>query len=470
MKSLSFFKGLSTLLVLNVLVKPVWIFLIDREIQNQVGHAAYGNYFAVLSLSYVLLFLADAGLSNMMNQRLANGQALNTRQYLAIKLWLSLVYLALCCLVAFLTGLEQWPLLLYVLAIQLLASFFLFFRSLVTAHQYFGADAWFSILDKSLVILLCGGFIYFPAWFGPISLMLFLKIQLLCTGLATLTVGFFVLRKQLLTPQKKEAFTAILRGIAPFAGIILLMSLHYRLDAFLLKCLHPSGAVQAGIYASGYRLLDAGSMVGYLAASFLVPFIARHQQQKELVREAVGNISKLLVFFGIGVASFAFLFAPWIQQLLYHTQEAYNTGVIQLCAGVLPAYLLVHVYGSVLTAMARFRTFTLVLLVSVIINVLLNLWLIPSLGAWGCGLSALASQYFCALSCYVLASRQLDNPFLVRSKMVYLATAAGLSLFFYFGKLATINVWLVLGGALAGLMGLTFSQLSYFKRRVIRLP
>ena len=82
MRSLSFFKGLSFLLVLNVLVKPVWIFFIDRQIQNQVGHEAYGKYFAVLSLSYILIFLADAGLTNMMNQRLANHESIHVRQYL----------------------------------------------------------------------------------------------------------------------------------------------------------------------------------------------------------------------------------------------------------------------------------------------------------------------------------------------------------------------------------------------------
>ena len=72
MKSLSFFKGLSWLIVLNLLVKPVWIFFIDRQVQNIVGHELYGKYFALLNLSYVLYFLSDAGLSSMLNQRMAS--------------------------------------------------------------------------------------------------------------------------------------------------------------------------------------------------------------------------------------------------------------------------------------------------------------------------------------------------------------------------------------------------------------
>src|SRR6478672_9205778 len=101
MRSKSFFKGLSWLLVLNLLIKPVWIFFIDRNVQNAVGHEAYGRYFALLNLSFLFLFLSDAGLSNMMNQRLASEHPVQLRQYGSIKLALGVIYV----LVMVITGL-----------------------------------------------------------------------------------------------------------------------------------------------------------------------------------------------------------------------------------------------------------------------------------------------------------------------------------------------------------------------------
>lgn len=457
------------MLVLNVLVKPVWIFFIDKEIQNKIGHEAYGNYFATLSLSYVLLFIADAGLSNMMNQKLANNQALNTRQYLKIKLWLSVVYVFLCCLVAWLTRFDEWSILFYVIIIQVFTSFLVFLRSIITAHQYFSTDAWFSIIDKTLVILLCAGFIYYPLVFGSIDLLLFLKIQTFCTVTATVIVFFFIIKKRLITHGVKANTNEIIKSLAPFAAIILLMSVHYRIDGFLLKSINTNGAYQAGIYASGYRLLDATNMMGYLAASFLVPFIARHQLQKDLIKEAVLNIDQLLIFFGIGVACFSFLFAPWLQQLLYHTNNAYNSRIIQLCVAVLPAYLLVHIYGSVLTATSKFRSFIFILLIAVIINVVFNFFLIPSMGALGCCISALISQYFCAAACYVLASKKLGMPFMLRSKILYLAITAGLSLFFYFAKIAMLNVWFILSISVCCMLLLIITQVTHVKRFFIQL-
>ncbi|MGN6402629.1 MAG: oligosaccharide flippase family protein [Flavisolibacter sp.] len=469
MRSSPFFKGLSFLLVLNVLVKPVWIFFIDRQIQNQVGHEAYGKYFAVLSLSYILIFLADAGFTNMMNQRLANYESIHVRQYLKYKLLLSGFYLFACCFVAWITNLQQWEILFYVICIQLLTSFFLFLRNIITAQQLFTADAWFSIIDKVLLILLCAGFIYYPIAFGDISIVLFLKIQLFCTAFAALAAFLFLVKRRLLTSGSKEKTLAVVKAVAPFSAIILLMSMHYRMDGFLLERIHINGAYETGVYAMGYRLLDATNMVGYLAASFLVPFIARHQQQKAVIENAIANVRHVLIFFGIGVASFSLMFAPWLEQLLYHSNDEYHAKVIQLCVAALPAYLLVHIYGSVLTAIAKFNSFIFILVASVIINLVLNLIFIPSMGALGCCVAALVSQYFCALCCYAMATKKLQLPFITRSSILYLLTATGLSVFFYFARMSTLNVWFILGIAICITAVLLITQVSFVTKLFLQL-
>src|SRR4051812_22922497 len=126
MKSFSFLKGLSWLILLNALVKPAWIFFIDRQVQVTAGNEAYGKYFAVLNLSYVLLFLADAGLSGLLNQRIGSEQPVNTIQLIRLKAVLVLIYGTTCIFIGWLTHLNQWHLLLYVIIIQSLGSVFVF--------------------------------------------------------------------------------------------------------------------------------------------------------------------------------------------------------------------------------------------------------------------------------------------------------------------------------------------------------
>ncbi|MFM9006062.1 MAG: hypothetical protein ACKOSR_11255, partial [Flavobacteriales bacterium] len=64
MKERSFYSNLFFSLGLNLLVKPLAIFLIDAAVQNEVG-AEYGLYFAVFNLSLIFSILFDLGINNL---------------------------------------------------------------------------------------------------------------------------------------------------------------------------------------------------------------------------------------------------------------------------------------------------------------------------------------------------------------------------------------------------------------------
>jgi O-antigen/teichoic acid export membrane protein len=437
-----FFKGLSWLLVLNLLVKPAWIFLIDRRVQNIVGHEAYGSYFALYNLTYVLLFVADAGLSNMLAQRLAAEKTLNVRQLLRLKIFLLLLYVAVCVSFALLTGVAHRVILGYLVLIQALTSLFIFLRGLLTARQFYKPDAVFSVLDKTLLLALCIGPVY--GFFRPMTITLFLQLQSLSTTVAVLSLLFFLVRKKSFPQGEKLTYKTIASWTAPFVLIILLMSAHNRLDAFLLERMHVNGAVQAGIYATAFRLLDAGNVAGFLTASFLVPFLSRHRNDNGLVQQVLLLSRHGLLLVAVSVVAFVLVFAPWLQQVLYHSGDVYSVSVMRLCLAALPAYYLTHVYGSALTAAGQFRAFILVLFFAVLLNVLLNLWLIPNYGARGCCLAALASQYGCGLALWLIASRRLAVSVSAGSMALYAAIALLLLFLFYGAQRLTGNVWIIL--------------------------
>jgi O-antigen/teichoic acid export membrane protein len=387
---------------------------------------------------------------------------------LKVKLALLFTYCIVFGFVGWLTHVNQDAILLYVMFIQAFTSLFIFLRGIVTANQLFTADAWFSVLDKLLMISLCGGFIY-GVFSGGISLKLFLGIQLACTIFSCIIISFFITWKGLHGAASDEPSERMFKLAFPFALIIFLMAMHYRLDGFLLERIHYSGAYEAGIYASAYRLLDAGNMVGYLAASFLVPFLARHQFEKGSVMDAVNNTRHGLLFFAIGLVTFTLIFAPWIQHLLYHSELPYNSLVLRLCIAALPGYYLVHVYGSLLTATARLSAFIRILILSVLINIILNVLLIPSNGALGCCIAALVSQYFCGVACYITSVRATGISFDARAGLAYLLAVILLLAIFYLGKMAVINVWIILAIAVTVTLILLIIQISYLRKYFIFL-
>ena len=449
MEERQFFKSLSWLLVLNLLIKPVWLFGIDRQVQNVVGHEAYGTYFALFNLCYVLLFMADAGLSNMVAQKLAATEALNLRQLLRLKGVLLGLYAAACLLVAWLSGVREWAVLVYLVLVHGLTSLFLFLRSLLTAKQYFITDAYFSVLDKSLLIALCAAPLY--GFFRPMTILLFLQLQTLSISLAVTGLALFLYFKKEITAGPLVPLKALASGTAPIVLVVLLMAMHNRFDAFLLERLRPDGAEQAGIYAMAYRLLDAANMAGFLTGSFLVPFLARHQGNKTLMQRVVVFSRHGLLFLAAGVVAFVFVFAPWLLQVLYRTSGTFRVSVLQLCLLSLPAYYLSHIYSSALTATASFQPLVRILLGAVVVNSILNLWLIPLYGAVGCSVAALVSQYGCGLLLWRTASRKLQLSPALGTAFLYPAAAFLAALGFWLAQSLTQNGWIILS-SLAGLL------------------
>ncbi len=470
MKAISFAKGISWTLLLNVLIKPIWIFGIDRQLQNEVGHEAYGVYFSLLNLSIIFSFLADAGLSNLANIKLANGTWTKDSGLLQLKLKLSLLYAGVVFLVAFLSGIRNWELLALIVFIQVLSSFFVFLRSIITGHQLFLTDAWLSVFDKMVMILICGPFLYLSFLSYPINIILFLWIQLGSAAVAVLIAASIIASKKLFPVGGKwENKVVVLKSMLPFALIILLMSGLNRLDGFLLERLHPDGAYQAGIYASAYRLLDAGNMVGYLFASLLVPFLARNRAQKELVEKTILTARHFLVISGSVAAVFIIIFSTEVQQLLYHFATPFSTEVLQWCISVLPAYLLLHLYGSMLTAALQLRVFILILLGCVFLNAFLNIMWIPMYGAAACTKVAVVSQYLCAFCTMVLATKKYDIGFHFKSVLLYLFVVLFFGLLFYAAKYFYMHSVLILMVGLLFMLLLLFAYISFVKKTIILL-
>ena len=460
-ESRHFYSSLGLLLLLNILIKPVWIFGIDRQVQNVVGLSVYGTYFSLLNFSIVFSFLLDWGFTGFFNRHLASqpgGFNAIAGKFIYIKLLFVLLYAAVVILAGWFTGVGHWEILIAVVIIQSLTSLFVFLRGIITAKQLFRTDAWLSILDKGLMIIICGGFFLWPSVTGSMTIHSFLWIQVLCSAAAVLTAAVLVFKKAGLSSTKSPAINrSILRQALPFALVVLLMSAHNRLDGFMLERMHPDGARQAGVYAAAYRLLDAGNMIGYLTASFLLPFVARHQNNGPVTGAVVNNSRHLLLVFSIAVSVTVFFLADFVQAVLYHSADPYVSTVLQWCLPALIGYSLMQVYGTVMTATGNIGSFCVIVLASLVVNVILNILLIPSLGAKGCCIAAVISHGLCGIACMLFTSQKSRLGLNLRSLLIYTFIAAVLAGYFYAGEKADINQWLLLAGSVMVVIALTMA-------------
>lgn len=427
-----FIGSLGLLLLLNLVIKPVWVLGIDRQVQNLTGYEAYGHYFALFSLTLVFQFLLDLGITPYFNRSVSashnEGPELFS-QAIGIKFLLGLVYSLVVLAVAWFTNAFSGTLLLLLILLQVISSFHMLLRAYLSASQKFTQDAWVSVTDKLFVIIVAGALMSYPGISGGITINQFVLIQAGGLLLAMLLAVFFLYQHNVaLTIRPLKHFNLeMLKLSFPFALNIFFMTVIMRADGFLLERLSPMKAYDAGTYASAFRLNDAVNMAGYIMASFLLPYIARHWPRRENVDDVLSLGRQFLMIPAIILAVAAPFISEQVNQLLYHSREVKTSGIINILFLCLPAYVIIQTHGTALTATGNIRVFMMISGLFATLLFIADLLLIPNYGSTGAAWVAVGIQNGFAASIYLLCSHRTGIQIRNREFLAYVLL--GLSVF-----------------------------------------
>ncbi|MBM3405202.1 MAG: hypothetical protein FJY10_09990 [Bacteroidetes bacterium] len=401
-----FLTNLGLLLFLNLLVKPFWIFGIDRTVQNVTGVSDYGFYFVILNFSFLFNILLDFGITNYNNRNIAQHNQLLNKHFsgiLVMKFLLSVVYFMITFLIALLLGynLLQMKFLVFLAINQFLVSLILYLRSNISGLLLFKTDSFLSVLDRLLMIAICSVLLWGGVTRDPFRIEWFIYAQTVAYLLTALICLVLVIRKAHFRRLSWNwpFFIVIIKQSMPFALLILLMTFYNRLDAVMLEGIldEPQGYEQAGIYASGYRLLDAANMIGFLFAALLLPIFSKMIKNKECIEGMVRLSFTLMITIAVIVSVGSFFYSYELMDLLYDAHVAESSSVFHWLMGCYIFISTSYIFGTLLTANGNLKYMNLIALLSLVLNVSLNLILIPSFLAVGSAFASLVTQSVSAI-------------------------------------------------------------------------
>ncbi len=461
-----FVTNLLLILFLNILIKPFWIFGIDRTVQNLVGAESYGLYFSLLNFSIILNILLDLGITNFNNKNIAQNHKLlkkHLSNIVGLKFLLATVYAIVCLSLAAIIGYNkvQLHLLFFLIFNQFLISFTLYLRSNISGLHFFRTDSLLSVLDRSLMIIFCGALL-FTNWFGGyFSIEWFVYAQTAAYAVSSIITFFTVLvySGKIHFRFDLSFFLVFLRKSYPYALLILLMSFYNRMDSVLLERLLPDpvGKEQAGIYAQAFRLLDAFAMFGILFAGLLLPIFSKMIKKKEELGQMIQLAFLLIIVPAIMIGISANFYETEIMQLLYKehiTESAPIFGILMIgFIGIATTYI----FGTLLTANGSLKQLNLMASAGMLINISLNLILIPQMHALGSAYASLTTQLLTAASQLAIAV----YIFKLKVNYVLILKLIGFTLFtIIICKLSLfIDNW-ILGFGMVILSGFTYAFVS----------
>ncbi len=442
-----FIFNLLFLIGLNLLIKPLWIIGVDRVVQIRLGFESYGVFYALLNVSYLFNMLLDLGIQNY-NVRKVTAEKTSLTQLLPNILVLKLLFSGLYCIITLAAGFVfgfkspqlEWLLLLALN--QCLIFLISYLRSNLAALQFYVLDSLLSVADKFIMLFGVGLLLYYTPFMPLLSIQNFILIQTFSLLITALAAWFAVYRytEKFRFQSNSNQVLQILKATLPYALLSFLMTLYFRVDSILIN--YFSGSTENGIYAAAYRLLDMSIMFSYLFATLLLPMFAKLLADKQSVRALTSISSRLLLPLSTLIPISFWFYRNELFQLLYHHEDAYAAMVMGIVMLAFPFISTLYIYGTLLTANGSIKWLNQVAFATAVINIGLNVLLIPRYQSAGAAVAAVIAHAFIA-AFNTRKAFTMFNFSLHRKDWLGLAVyLPGSILLFYMGKISALN-WLL---------------------------
>ena len=190
----------------------------------------------------------------------------------------------------------------------------------------------------------------------------------------------------------RSQFMNVLKIAAPIGVASLMFTVLLRLDATLISFFTHGDQTQVAHYGAAYRLIDATMFVPWAFGAAMLPWLSRQDQgdTRLLARGSAVGL-KLLTAFLLPIGVGYVVFAPTLINIIYGPSFAEAVVPLRLLGMMTVLYAINAYASSVLIARHRPGVFARGIAVVLVLNLVLNVLLIPPHGANGAAFAAIVS-------------------------------------------------------------------------------
>jgi O-antigen/teichoic acid export membrane protein len=436
------------LLVARVLSRGIALVTVFAT-ANALGPGGNGRFQATVTYAALVSILVDLGFNTLYTREGARHPDQiphYLRSVLSSRAIFALPALAVLALAMRLSGLES--LLLPAFALMVLSAYSNVLRSTFYATGKLTYEA-YAILAEAVVLL--AGTLYGIQTHRGVDFFLW------CYAVSyAFSSGYFV---AVITAQKlvRWAWELDLRFLAawfrmslPFALAFVITTLYFKIDVPLL--LHFRGFSEVGWYTFAYKPIEALLFVPVTILNVAFPVLAvYHEESPERLLNATRKFYKALFGLGWPITVGTVILAGGINGLFDRSHQfgPAASALQVLGAGVFLMFV-TNAFIAALNAMDRQALFTWAAFVSLVVNVGLNLVLIPAYGYLGAAWATNLTELALLAAGWVMVRRVLGPvPVFRLAARIFLAgLLMGVVLYFF----RDVHGWLVLLAILVGMV------------------
>lgn len=360
-----------------------------------VGRHVTGEFFYAIAVTSTFVVIADLGLTPVVIRAIASGAEEGKRLLgAALKLKAFLIPLAVVCALGYGFLRDANPTVFATIAIACVVmsadAFHLLLYGTLRGRQklqyeavgMFAGQVLTAVASVSAAVL---------GWGAP-----GLAFALLIASVWNVGWAMIQTRLQGITalPATKADFRLLIRLAVPFALAGLFVKVYSYLDSLMLEAFH--GTASVGTYAVAYKVTYAFQFIPLVFTAALFPAMSAvyASRDKKKLKELFAGSMRIMAIVGAplaaGISAIADRFVPTV----YGLDFLGSVPVLQILPWVLLPIFLDFPIGSLLNATHRAHLKTTAMGATMVVNGLLNLFLVPQFGPVGAAWAGVASFWF----------------------------------------------------------------------------
>jgi O-antigen/teichoic acid export membrane protein len=282
--------------------------------------------------------------------------------------------------------------------------------------------------------------------------VVFLPIAALISGVEGAIVTYVLLKKIVNFKLKKpdpKIFKLLIIAATPFVTSEILIMIYRNLDIVMLQFVKNINEV--GYYSSGYKIVNSIILIIAFVPDSFFPLISYNfKHDKKQFKQYILLFSQTIGLLSIPLAIGGIIYARQILMLLYGSQLLAGTDafkVLLLLIIVIPLKILV---ASIIIVADKQNRYMISGAIGIIINVILNIILIPKYGMIGAGITIVVTETIVGIYLLFNCFKLLDYSSDVLKKYFLKPTIATIIMFLIAFKVPNIFV------------GIPLAALGYF--------
>jgi len=386
----------TVVLLLSDIVSKVLGFFYVMYTARYLGAEGFGILSFALAFTGIFGVFSDFGLSTLIVREVARDKSLAGKylgNIVVMKIFLVIIISGLITLTINLLGYpEQTTKVVYLVALSIIFNTFSrMFYSIFQAYEKMEYQSLGQILSSAL--MLSGALLAINQGFSVVG---FASIYFLVS--AIVLVYSFVISIWKFTKPKIEFdwsfWKQSIKEAWPMGGMAVFIMIYFRIDTVILS-LMIGGDTAIGLYSAAYRLSEISTIIPAIFMSSVFPVMSRyHEDSRSSFVGIYGKLVKYLLYLALPMALIVTLLARPIVNLIYGSEFSGSVFALQIliwAAAIM--YVTMVQSNTIITANKQMFSFK-VTIVAAILNIILNLIVIPKYSYIGASATTVATEAF----------------------------------------------------------------------------